>query len=97
MLASIGIKVLTSYERKEVNSTLCDASVQCQPEQIDVDVQANSIGRYGIIICIRVTLYWIQMADGQFRPVSNGQQWTFETSDVTWSQKSTLQGGHGTG
>ena len=25
-----------------------------------------------------------------FRLVSNGQQWTFETSDVTWSQKSTL-------
>ena len=25
-----------------------------------------------------------------FRPVSNGQWWTFETSDVTWSQMSTL-------
>ena len=25
-----------------------------------------------------------------FRWASNGQQWTFETSDVTWSQKSTL-------
>ena len=41
-----------------------------------------------------------QMADGHlgpdlknrqpFRLVSNGQQWTFETSDVTCSQKSTL-------
>ena len=35
------------------------------------------------------------MADGSngqrlFRPVSNDQQWTFETSDVIWSQESTL-------
>ena len=27
---------------------------------------------------------------GPFRPVSNGQRWTLEASDVTWSQKSTL-------
>ena len=51
------------------------------------------------------TLHWTkwpmtQIADGHlgpdlycrwpFRPVSNGQWWTFETSDVTRSQKSTL-------
>ena len=25
-----------------------------------------------------------------FKPVKNGQRWTFETSDVTWPQKSTM-------
>ena len=34
-------------------------------------------------------LHWTQMADGHLGPVSNGQRWTFETSYVTWSQKST--------
>ena len=36
------------------------------------------------------TLHWIEMDDDSngrwpFRLVSNGQRWTFETSDVTWA------------
>ena len=33
---------------------------------------------------------YIALDTNSFRLVSNGQQWPFETSDVTWSQKSTL-------
>ena len=53
-----------------------------------------------ITLVYTVTLHWTQMANGHFRLdlngrqpsrlVSNGQWWTFETIDVTWSQKSTL-------
>ena len=47
-----------------------------------------------IVGIVKFTLYWAPggwLKWGRpFRLVSNSQQWTFETNDVTWSQKSTL-------